>query len=188
MCSPFLILLGCTDTDQPSLRTSDAIAATEGINRLDKEVKSHVHVDFPDIRTFQPSYLETAGEPYCYKSRIRFRASDTELVIYPIARGASIDAAQAAELRKQFDRFQDAVDVALIELPPKLRTLCDEYEIDVRRVADVEMINNIRWHNVKLQPDGTIECYTSNRLVTESLDIVLGFSADLRLDYVYFDG
>ncbi len=53
---------------------------------------------------------------------------------------------------------------------------------------DADIIGNIRWHNVKLDPDGRIECYTSNPLVSDNFDIVLGFSSDMRLAYVHFDG
>ena len=75
-----------------------------------------------------------------------------------------------------------------MDLPEKLRFFCELYDIDVSGPADDDLRDKLNWHNVKLDRDGTIECYTDNELVSKNLDIVLEFAADGKLMSASFDG
>jgi len=185
---PVVLLAGCADPAENATSHTPEHGAMEETLKSEMTIGTFDHISFPELSTFQPQRLEGSGELYCYMSLIRFRDSDTRLIIYPNPDGTAISEAQAAELARRFDRFQEALDTALTALPEKTRQLCDDYGIDLRKISDAEIVGNIGWQNVKLDPDGRIECYTINHRVSDNFDIVLGFSGDMRLAYVHFDG
>ena len=145
-------------------------------------------VDIQGLGVFQPQRFEQNGELYCFEQEIQFRGQTVDLIIYPDDDGAAPGPEARDELKRIFEQFDAKLDFALSDLPAKLRSLCAEYQIDVAHVTDEQLVANIDWHNIKLQLDGTVECYSSNGLVTESLDIVIGFTKDMKIEYVHFDG
>jgi len=145
-------------------------------------------VEISSLGRFEAQRLEADGRIYCYSQGIRFKGSQPELIVYPNDDGTPLTDRQKDELRERFLRFSSSVDAALNDLPRQLREVCREYRIDVSELGDDELRRGLNWHNIKLEPEGAIECYTDNPSVSKSLDIVLRFSPDLSLAEVYFDG
>jgi hypothetical protein len=76
----------------------------------------------------------------------------------------------------------------LTAIPHALRAACKKYQIEIDDVTDTELIENLEWENIKLDPSGTVECYVRNSRVTTNYDIALGFDKHHKLYKLHFDG
>jgi hypothetical protein len=141
-------------------------------------------VEFPGAGSFER--VVVLNEYTHYSAPIEFRGSNAELIVYPHSGMTTITDEQFKQLQSRFEAFQASLDPALLDLPAQLRAECAKYRIDLGDVTDQTIRQDIRWVNVKLESGGNIECYTSNSLVY--FDIVLGFSPDMKLQYLHFDG
>lgn len=143
-------------------------------------------VHIPTVGLFRAEQFD--GSIVCFKHSVQFRGSSTELIVYPNDDGSPLSDDQKENLRRQFRDFEQSVDTALLDFPRQVRRLCDEYKLDIARVPDTKVRNELNWQLIKLLADDGIECYTHNDRVSESLDIVLGFSPRMVLEWVHFDG
>jgi hypothetical protein len=172
-----MMLSGCGEHAVPSHRESVVLPIVND--------PGWPHIEFPDVSSFQRDVV--ANEYIHYIAPIKFRGFDAELVIYPLPGQSTITPDQFEGLRSRFDRFQAELDAALVDLPRKLRAYGEENGVDlVGDLTDESLLQDQTWSNVKLLNDGSIECYTSNYNL--SFDIVLGFSPDMKLDYLHLDG
>ena len=148
----------------------------------------HASIEIEGLGIFKPQCIEPKYKPYCYSQLITFNRQEVELIIYPDDDGSLPSQEKKAELRSMFSQFDSKLRESLTELPSHLRPLCADYEIDITKVSDEQIVSNMQWQNIKLQNDGKIECYSSNDLVTYAHDIVIGFDQQMRIEYVHFDG
>lgn len=143
-------------------------------------------IEIPGLGTFVPDYWES-GELGCFKQIIAFRNSAPELVVYPNGtKPPSLETQH--ELLDRFQRFSAQVEEALTNFPTQLREECRLYEIPCDHVSDRQMLDELSWTNIKLDPGGTIECYARLPTVTTNYDISFGFNRQMRLYRVQFDG
>lgn len=149
---------------------------------------SEESVNIIGIGVFQPCDFEPFGKTYCFTRLIEFRGNPVELIIYATDNGMPPSRNAARELRQRFDRFNRELEKSFVEIPIRLRALCEKYGIETSHLSDDKIISGLVWHNIKLENEGPIECYTSNKHVTTSLDIVLRFSRDIQIMEVHFDG
>ena len=115
-------------------------------------------------------------------------AQTIELIVYADEEGVWPSLSQRAELVTRFKKFEGGLDSALEQLPSQLKTLCVRYGENIDNLTSSQIIDGIRWDNVKLEPDGCIECYTSIPSVSVNFDVVMRFSPSTVLTEVYFDG
>lgn len=117
-----------------------------------------------------------------------FQGQITDLIVYANDDGSWPSNEQRAELIARFKRFEDTINITLKQLPGQVRTLLKLYDYDIDHLSDSQIINDINWDNIKLEPDGPIECYTSIPCLPVSFDIVMRFSPPDELEEVYSDG
>ena len=149
---------------------------------------SETQLTIDGLGTFDPEIIRPEEGICCFIQRLKFRGDNIDLVVYPNEDGTWPTPGQQAELCARFQAFTEHVDYALRDLPSQLRELCEEYRIDISHLTDDEIIDSVKWMNVKLEREGDIECYTSNPEVTENLDVVIRFANGISINYVYFDG
>ncbi len=143
-------------------------------------------IEIPGLGTFVPDYWES-GELGCFKQIIAFRNSTPQLVVYPTGEQPPTPDAQQ-ELRDRFQRFSAQVDEALSNFPARLRQECRRYEIPCDHLSDRQILDELSWTNINLDPSGTIECYARLPTVTTNYDISFGFNRQMSLYRVQFDG
>jgi len=136
-------------------------------------------IDLPKVGELAPKYFDS-GELLCFARRIQFRNCSPELIVYPAEDGV-LPRESMQDLSSRYFRFLGEVDVALIALPKLLRAECQNYEITVDHLSDSELIANLEWENIKLDPSGTVECYARNVRVTANFDIAIGFDKAFKL-------
>ena len=143
-------------------------------------------VELPLIGTFEPQFL-SSGELLCFGCKVNFRSSTPELIVNPDSNG-NVSPVAAEHLSSRYRAFINAAETALASLPTLLREECKNYEIPTDQIADTDIISQLEWQNIKLDPSGTIECYVSNEQITNNFDIVIGFDENHRLYELHFDG
>jgi hypothetical protein len=144
-------------------------------------------IEIPTIGRFEARRLDDRSIAH-YTSPVRFKGGKSDLIIYPNGEGLPFTDARKKELAERFRKFERSVDTAIHDLPRRLRRVCREYQIKLGRVTDKELRTGLKWQIIKLLPEGGIECYTNHRKVSKNFDIVLEFSADMRLVDVSCDG
>ena len=125
---------------------------------------------------------------YCFSKAHPFLGQTVELVVYPNEDGTWPSDTQRRELASKFRRFQASAESALHELPSWLVPLCKQYSIYIDHLAPSQLTSGFTWQNVKLLPEGEIECYTMNKSVTKTFNLVIRFSSAVIISDVYFDG
>lgn len=148
-------------------------------------MESEVHV--PGLGDFVAQRYDGFGAIFCYARSIAFRGSIAELIIYPNDDGSAITADQSESLRELYLRFDRRMDEALTNGTKLVRELCTGYRIDTNHLHDSHFWYGHRWVNIKLEGED-IECYTYLPSLEVEYDLVLRFSADIRLVSAHFDG
>jgi len=143
-------------------------------------------IQIGELGEFSPNLMES-GELICYSRTIEFRGSTAELSVYPEGNRPPSDES-AARLATRLSQFTENVESQMHKFVTLLRAECREYIIDVSAMTDSQLIENLEWTNINLDPKGTIECYARNLSVTNNFDISLGFSDDFTLYRLQFDG
>ena len=166
-----------------------------------EEIQSEVEQNRPQLANviidghgeFTPRFEPLSHRIACFTQEIEFKNQKVDLIFYPGLKDRPSQKKQE-RLMKQFNDFANSLDSALVDLPPKLRKLCDEYGLEtVNEQTDAELIKNIRWKNIKLESSNWIECYTENPAITKNFDIVMRFKRPVfqrlsKLKHVHFDG
>lgn len=140
----------------------------------------------PRIGVFEAQFLDS-GELFCFARKINFRNSEPELIIYPVD-GQPPSPESAQQLLQRFDKFQAGVDKALKKLPKMLRRECANYELQIDHLSDTQIIDGLKWQNIKLDPCGCVGCYVKNYDVSTNFDIAIEFSKKCKLVNLHFDG
>jgi len=147
---------------------------------------THENIEIPGLGTFSPSFWES-GQLACFQQLIAFGNSAPKLVVYPNGtKPPSLETQQ--ELRDRFQRFLAQVEQSLTNLPTRLREECRLYEIPCDHLSDRQMLDELSWTNINLDPSGTIECYAKLPTLTTNYDISFAFDRQMRLYRVQFDG
>jgi hypothetical protein len=147
---------------------------------------SKTTIEILGLGLFEP-YFTDSGELFYYFQIIEFRNSKPELVVYP-KRERPPKPKVMKELGARFLRFTEMVDVAMNSFPKLLRDECANYCIDTGKISDEQMVANLDWTNINLDPSGTIECYAKNLIVSCNFDISFGFTGEVELYRLQFDG
>lgn len=161
------------------------ICLTLGIWLIQKN-KIHKPIEIPNLGTFTPQDRES-GEFGCYQLQIEFRNSTPKLTIYP-HKEQPPSIARRAELRDRFERFSAQIDQSLEAFPAALRRECRRMNINHDHLSDAQIINDLQWTNINLDPSGSIECFASLPALTNHFDISFGFNQQLQLYRLQFDG
>ena len=183
-----LASLGCNSGGTVEPPSVESRPPSVGDMKVESKEVELAESSFPDWSLFRPQRFEGTGKVYCFSAPILFRTSTPELIVYPNPDGSAPNDAQRQMLMERFRSFDRAVGVSLQSFPAHLRRLCADYSINVGQLTDRELVDFLEWSNVKLEPEGAIECYTKNLRVTDNFDIVIRFFPDGRIDEVHFDG
>lgn len=143
-------------------------------------------IEIPDLGLFEPYFLES-GELFYYFRKIEFKNSFPKLVVYPDDVGPS-KMKNRQELKERFLRFTEKIDIAMSAFPGLLRKECREYRISESQISDKQLVADLDWTNINLDPGGTIECYATNLAVSNNFDISFGFTNQIVLYRLQFDG
>lgn len=144
------------------------------------------NIEIPGLGTFSPNYWES-GELGCFEQLIAFRNSTPKLVVYPHGnKPPSLESQQ--ELHDRFQRFSAQIKPALTDFPTRLRGECRRYKIPCDHLSDAQIIQELQWTNINLDPGGTIECYARLPELTTNFDVSFGFNRQMQLYRLQFDG
>lgn len=125
---------------------------------------------------------------YLEKS-INFCGQSTTLLIHSNPDGSLPTKKDCLERRTRFRALEANVDKAMEDLPPLVRQICDEMQIDHREIPDAQLSDGMVWRLIKLEPQGDIECWTNTFLsISHGFDLMIRFSRQIRIFQVYFDG
>ncbi len=92
------------------------------------------------------------------------------------------------DLEKRLLQVQGQVDEQLKQFPAVLRQVCDKYGIDISHLSDLDLVDNLKWPGIALDPSGTVECSAENTIVTTNFQIRIGFDQQMAIKDVYYDG
>lgn len=143
-------------------------------------------VVIPGVGTFA---LES-GSFRC--SRNFFADKAIDVLIYPKLDGGEPTDAWKAAIAQTYSLFAEKLESEIQRLPDMVRKLCREYDMyeDVEIPwTDSELLDGLRWGNIKLANDGTVECCADpSQRPANNFTIVFGFDKEAKLEYAHFDG
>ena len=186
--------LGCLDNNAMHAKSGLRVFLKWQIYRPHSVIADVIHlfhlpmtpVDLPAVGILEPQFLES-GELLCFTRRIELRKCTPELIVYPSDDGV-LSSKSLQKLSSRYFQFSESVDNSLKALPKLLRAECRNYEIDINHISNSELIDELTWVNIKLDPSGTVECYAKHDGVTTNFDIAIGFNKRLKLYNLHFDG